>query len=77
MKGKVLNYFKVNVKWLLVGIILILSGYVIMGWNQGGTLSYDARVFAFHKITLAPIILIMGYVVIGLSIMLPSKQKEK
>jgi len=77
MKGKILNRFKVNSKWLITGIILLLSGYAIMGWSAASALPYEARVFAWHKLTLAPIILILGYVAIGLSIMLTPTKKEK
>jgi len=45
-------------------------GYIILGWdNNPVPRSYEATVFAWHKITLAPIIILLGYAVIGLSIM--------
>lgn len=77
MNGKVLNNYKVNAKWLIIGLILLLSGYTLMGWNVGSALSYEAKVFASNKLTIAPIVLIMGYIAIGLSIMTVSRKKEK
>jgi uncharacterized membrane protein len=76
-KKHVLNYLKLNTRYLVIGIILIISGYGIMAWNSPANLSYEARVSAFHKITLAPIVLIIGYIAIGLAIMIPTKAAKK
>jgi hypothetical protein len=76
MNGKVLNNYKVNAKWLIIGLILLLSGYTLMGWNVGSALPYEAKVFALNKLTIAPIVLIMGYIAIGLSIMTVSRKKK-
>jgi Protein of unknown function (DUF3098) len=73
MKDQVLNFSKLNIKWLLVGLFLLVLGYVILGWGSVGK-SYEATVFSWHKMTLAPIILLLGYVTIGFSIMHQSKK---
>lgn len=73
MKGVVLKFLKLNIRWLIVGVLLIILGYVIMAWNSTGTHAED-EVYAWHKLTLAPIILLLGYIVIGVSIfMKPGK----
>jgi hypothetical protein len=69
MKAQTLKFLKINTVWFVIGIILIISGYVIMGWNTSQSATYEQRVFAWHKLTLAPIVLIMGYFSIFLSIM--------
>ena len=74
MKDKSLNYLKLNIKWLITGIFLLILGYVILGWNASGNKSYEETVFAWHKLTLAPIILLVGYVCIGLSIMIRTRK---
>ncbi len=73
MKGQTLNYLKLNIRWLVLGIFFLILGYLILGWNASGNKSYEETVFAWHKLTLAPIILLMGYTMIGLSIMLRKK----
>lgn len=74
MKSPVLNYLKLNIKWLVAGIFCLLLGYVILAWNPDGSKSYEETVFAWHKLTLAPIILLSGYVLIGISIMIRPKR---
>ena len=69
MKGVVLNFHKLNTKWLIPGILLIILGYIIMAWDIQGV-SAGANVYAWNKLTLAPIILLLGYIVIGVSIMI-------
>jgi len=74
MKAPLLNFLKLNVKWLVAGIVFLILGYIILAWSPAGTKSYVNTVYAWHKMTLAPIILLLGYVMIGLSIMRPSKK---
>ncbi len=74
MKGQSLNFLKLNVRWLAVGVILLILGYVILGWNSASVKSYEETVFAWHKLFLAPVILLLGYSIIGLSVMLQSKK---
>jgi hypothetical protein len=67
MSNPSLKILKINIKWFLVGIILLLLGYIIL--SVGSTnLPYEKKVFAWHKITLAPIVIVAGYLSIGLSI---------
>ncbi|MDP4208717.1 MAG: hypothetical protein Q8928_07895 [Bacteroidota bacterium] len=67
MKNDSLNYLKLNVKGLSIGFFLLILGYTILGWQ-----SYNA--FAWHKMVLAPILLVIGYAITGFSLMiLPRK----
>jgi len=73
MDKETLKNFKINYKWFLAGIILILLGYIILSINPVDQ-SYEKTVFAWHKLTLAPIILVIGYFSIGFSIFKPTKK---
>jgi hypothetical protein len=73
MKAQSLNFLKLNIKWLSSGIFLLILGYAVLGWNPSVNKSYEETVFAWHKLTLAPIILLIGYLMISLSIMLQEK----
>jgi hypothetical protein len=68
-----LNFVKLNVKWLAAGIILLLLGFMVMGWNTPGAPDTELQVFAWHKITLAPVMLMAGYVCIGIAVMKRSR----
>jgi hypothetical protein len=75
MKTSMLSFLKLNIKWLAAGIIFLVLGYIILAWSpSGNNKSYIDTVFAWNKMTLAPIIILIGYVMIGLSIMRPSKK---
>lgn len=74
MNGQSLNFLKLNIRWLLSGILLLVLGYIALGWTATGATSFEERTFAWNKVTLAPFILILGYVFIGVSIMIRSKK---
>jgi uncharacterized BrkB/YihY/UPF0761 family membrane protein len=76
MKKQQLKILKINYKWFIAGIFLLLLGYIILSLN-GNAKTWDESIYAFHKITLAPILLIIGYVCVGCSIMLPRKSQFK
>lgn len=68
------NYFL-----MIAGIILLALGYVLMiggGSDDPNVFSYD--LFSFRRITLAPILILLGFVVEILAIMWnPPKKQQK
>ena len=68
MKNEVLNFHKLNIKWFVAGIFLLILGYILMGWTSAGG-TYEETVFGSRKLTVAPIILLLGYGFIGVSVM--------
>ena len=70
MRQKSLNFLKINRKWLLSGVITLTLGYITMGWNIPTNNQIGTNIFAWHKLTLAPILLITGFILIGISIMI-------
>ena len=74
MNVQSLNFLKLNIKWFIAGILLLLLGYIVLGWTSVNAQSFEARVYAWNKVTLAPILLLSGYIVIGISIMVRSKK---
>ncbi|MFI3285118.1 MAG: DUF3098 domain-containing protein [Rikenellaceae bacterium] len=53
-----------NYKLLLVGFIVIVLGFILMsgGGNTSAT-EFDYEMFSFRRITLAPIVVVVGFVV--------------
>ena len=52
------------------GIFLLIVGYVLMSGGQQASDQFKfEEVYSFRRITLAPIIVVLGYVVIGYGIM--------
>jgi uncharacterized Tic20 family protein len=63
---KSLQFFnKSNYIWMLVGAVLILSGMLLMsgGKSADPDIFNASEVYSFRRITLAPIVIIAGFVV--------------
>ena len=60
-----------NYKWLLIGLAINVLGYILMIGGGADNLSeFDANeLFSTTRITIAPMLIVAGYVVILFSIM--------
>ncbi|MEZ5195861.1 MAG: DUF3098 domain-containing protein [Bacteroidales bacterium] len=55
---------KQNYKLLLIGLVLILVGFLLMiGGGSDDPNVFSDKIFNFRRITLAPILILAGYVV--------------
>jgi hypothetical protein len=71
----VFAFGKQNFKLLLLGLALILVGFLLMiGGGSDDPKVYSDRIFNFRRLTLAPILVLAGYVVEIFAIM--KKPKE-
>ena len=61
------DYDQSNYKIFIIGIALILVGYLLMA---------SGKVYSFQSLTLAPIILFIGYLIIPISLILKSKSNK-
>lgn len=62
---------------ILVGVALLLVGFVLMsGGGEHTATEFDYSIFSFRRITLAPVVVIAGFVVVGFGIMKRFKTKE-
>ena len=72
------GFNKDNYKWLFIGLGLNVLGFLLM--IGGGAESLDKfdgdSLFSHTRITLAPILILLGYGVILFSIMKPNKKKS-
>ena len=70
---------KQNYLVMIAGIVLLALGYILMiggGSDDPNVFSYD--LFSFRRITLAPILILLGFVVEIFAIMWnPGKKQEK
>ena len=59
-----------NYVMMLVGVLVIVVGFILMSGSGNHTAAYfDDSIFSFRRITLAPIVVIVGFVVVGVAIM--------
>ena len=62
---------------ILVGVVLLFVGFILMsGGGEHTATEFDSSIFSFRRITLAPIVVIAGFVVVGFGIMKRFKSKE-
>lgn len=69
---------KINYILMLVGIVLLAIGYILL--SGGGTddpSQFSEAIFDTRRLTVAPIVLTLGFVVEFLAIMLKFNNKEK
>lgn len=63
-------FTKKNYIMMLVGVAVIILGFVLMSGGGDHTATYfDESIFSHRRITLAPIVVILGFIVVGVAIM--------
>ncbi len=59
-----------NYVMMLAGLLVIVLGFVLMsGGGEHTVTEFDESIFSFRRITLAPVVVIAGFVVVGVAIM--------
>ena len=62
---------------ILVGVVLLFLGFVLMsGGGEHTATEFDYSIFSFRRISLAPVVVIAGFVVVCFGIMKRFKVKE-
>jgi hypothetical protein len=71
-------FTKQNYLWLIIGLVINVIGFILM--IGGGTDDYTQfnadELFSHRRITLAPILIVLGYVVMIYAIMKSNHKKE-
>lgn len=81
-KDKATFYFgKENYKWMIIGFVLIILGFVLMMGADANTVdgnfdpnAWNEDIFSFRRIRLAPFLVVAGFVVEVYAIL---KRKKK
>jgi len=65
-------------KWMIAGVVLVIVGFVLMsGGGSDDPNVFSEDIFSFRRITLAPIVVITGFALVGVGIMCrPLKKKD-
>ncbi|MDD2293756.1 MAG: DUF3098 domain-containing protein [Bacteroidales bacterium] len=66
-----------NVRLVLVGLIVMVSGYILMiggGSNDPNVFSY--AMFDFRRLVLSPVLVILGIVIVIVAIMRKPKENQ-
>tara|TARA_S200000501_G_C20617232_1_gene652972 strand:- start:254 stop:481 length:228 start_codon:yes stop_codon:yes gene_type:complete len=66
---------KKNYQIMFVGLAFIISGFILMsGGDTGDETSFNPEIFNFQRITLAPILILTGFVIEVFAIMYKPKK---
>jgi hypothetical protein len=67
-----------NYKILIAGVLLILTGYLLMiGGGSDDPNKFNPEIFSTRRITVAPMVCLAGFAVVVISIMRKSKKAEE
>ena len=78
MGGERMPFSTKNYVMMLAGVVVIVLGFVLMsGGGDHTATEFDESIFSFRRITLAPIVVIAGFVVVGVAIMKRFKPSDK
>ena len=68
---------KKNYTLIIVGLAFIISGFILMsGGSSENPEVFSTEIFSFQRITLAPILVIIGFVIEIFAIMHTSKENK-
>jgi len=76
-KSKQFPFTRKNYYLLLISVGLLILGFILMIGNENaGPSQFNEDIFSFRRITLAPLILLTGYMVMIYAIMLPEVNRK-
>lgn len=67
-----------NYKWMLVGVLVIIVGFVLMaGGGSKDPSQFNAEeIFSWRRISLAPFVVLVGFGIVGYSIFHKTKSEK-
>lgn len=67
-----------NYRLLLIGLVVIIVGFLLMsGGKSDDPNVFNPEIFSWRRITLAPIVVLAGFVIEGIAIMKKPKVSKK
>lgn len=67
---------KINYILVAVAVAVIIIGFVLMTGSPSTATEYNPDIFSFRRITLAPIVCLIGFLLVIVGIMYRPKEKE-
>ena len=75
MENKKEIFGKKNYQIMFTGLAFIITGFILMsGGDTGDETSFNPEIFNFQRITLAPILILTGFVIEVFAIMYKQKK---
>lgn len=71
------NLPKRNALYIVISFVIIITGFVLMTGEPSGATEYNPDIFSFRRITVGPMISLLGFVLMVFAIMYRPKKKEE
>ena len=69
---------KMNYQLLIGGLVVLFIGFLLMaGGGSDDPTKFDQGMFSFRRVTLAPIVVLIGFIIEGVAIMYRPKNKKE
>ena len=73
-----LVFSKLNYQLLIIGLVVIVLGFLLLaGGGSDDPNKWDPSIFNFRRVTLAPVLVLIGFVIEGVAIMYRPKAKKQ
>lgn len=67
-----------NYRLLVIGLVVIIIGFILMaGGKSEDPTVFNPEVFSIRRITIAPIVVLIGFIIEGFAIMWKQKNKSE
>ncbi len=71
-------FSRMNYRLLIIGLAVLFVGFLLMsGGGSDDPNKFDPSIFSFTRITLAPVIVLIGFIIEGVAIMYRPKAGKK
>ena len=77
MANKDFAFGKENFVWIAAAIACIIIGFMLMSGGGSGDSTFNPEIFSTRRIVVAPIVTVIGFVLMIVGIMRNSKDKNK
>ena len=77
MANKDFAFGKENFVWIAAAIACIIIGFMLMSGGGSGDSAFNPEIFSTRRIVVAPIVTVIGFVLVIVGILRNSKDKNK
>ncbi|MBP9637038.1 MAG: DUF3098 domain-containing protein [Bacteroidaceae bacterium] len=68
-----LAFGKTNFIVLAIGMAIVIFGFILMSGAGSTATHFDSDIFSFRRIRVAPLVCLVGFITIGIAVMLKPK----
>ncbi len=76
MENSKLAFTRRNFLIIAVGILIIIFGFLLMGGSATTEQVFQPDIFSVRRIRVAPIVSLIGFIVVGVGILVRPKKKK-